>query len=92
MVTLARSALEKVRTGITTLDEMHRVVETEEDFGTTCPECNNSLGPGFVLCPACGHSLQATCPACQKTVSPEWKFCPYCRHDFLKTVSGRSFA
>jgi len=94
MMTLARSALEKVKAGITTLDEMYRVVETEEDFGTTCPECSHPLGQGFVLCPSCGHSLQATCPACQKMVSPEWKFCPYCRHDFLKStpVSGRSFA
>ena len=92
MVTLARSALDKVRTGITTLEEMYRVVETEEDFGTTCPECTHALGPGFVLCPGCGHTLQSTCPACRKSVSPEWKFCPYCRQDFLKSVSGRSFA
>jgi type IV pilus assembly protein PilB len=94
MITLARAALEKVYAGITTLEELYRVVETEEDFGTTCPSCNLALGAGFVLCPGCGHSLQTTCPACQRMVSPEWKFCPYCRHDFLKSnsVSGRSFA
>jgi type IV pilus assembly protein PilB len=92
MITLARAALEKVKAGITTLEEMYRVVETEEDFGTSCPVCNHALGPGFVLCPSCGHSLQATCPACQKMVAPEWKFCPYCRHDFMKPASGRSFA
>ena len=92
MLTLARGALDKVKAGITTLEEMYRVVETEEDFGTTCPKCNHALGAGFVMCPACGHTLLATCRACQKTVSPEWKFCPYCRHDFLKSVPGRSFA
>ena len=92
MVTLARDALEKVKAGITTLEEMYRVVETEEDFGTSCPKCNHSLGAGFVMCPRCGHALAATCRACQKMVSPEWKFCPYCRQDFLKSVSGRSFA
>ncbi|OGP77468.1 MAG: hypothetical protein A2Z13_01560 [Deltaproteobacteria bacterium RBG_16_64_85] len=94
MITLARAALEKVKAGITTLEEMYRVVETEEDIGTTCPSCNHALGAGFLMCPGCGHSLQATCPACQRMVSPEWKFCPYCRHDFLKSksVSGRSFA
>jgi type IV pilus assembly protein PilB len=92
MVTLARAALDKVKAGVTTLDELYRVVETEEDFGTTCPECNAALGPGFVMCPACGHSLQATCPSCQKIVSPEWKFCPYCRRDFKTPASERSFA
>jgi type IV pilus assembly protein PilB len=91
MVTLARGALEKVEAGVTTLEEMYRVVETEEDFGASCPKCGQALGAGFVICPGCGHSLLATCRACQKMVSPEWKFCPYCRHDFLKSVSGRSF-
>jgi type II secretory ATPase GspE/PulE/Tfp pilus assembly ATPase PilB-like protein len=92
MMTLALSALEKVKTGITTLEEMYRVIETEDDFGTTCPACNHSLGPGFVMCPECGHSVQTTCPACGKMIAPEWKFCPYCRHEFPKQVSGRSFA
>ncbi|MDA8123216.1 MAG: ATPase, T2SS/T4P/T4SS family [Deltaproteobacteria bacterium] len=92
MVTLARAALDKVKAGVTTLDELYRVVETEEDFGTTCPQCNAALGSGFVMCPACGHSLQATCASCQKIVSPAWKFCPYCRCDFKAPASGRSFA
>ena len=92
MVTLARGALDKVRAGVTTLQELFRVVETEEDFGTMCPECHGVLGAGFVMCPTCGHSLMSTCGSCQKTVSPEWKFCPYCRHDFVKPAPGRSFA
>jgi type IV pilus assembly protein PilB len=92
MKTLARSALEKVKSGITTIDEMFRVVETEEDFGTACPSCRRSLEPGFIMCPECGYSLQSTCPDCRKMVSPDWKFCPYCRHDFLKPGSGRTFA
>jgi type IV pilus assembly protein PilB len=92
MLTLARGALEKVRAGVTTLQELFRVVDTEEDFGTICTECHGILGADFVMCPHCGHSLLATCPGCQKTVSPEWKFCPYCRHDFVKPATGRSFA
>ncbi|MCL5966020.1 MAG: Flp pilus assembly complex ATPase component TadA [Deltaproteobacteria bacterium] len=91
MVTLARSALEKVKAGITTLEEIYRAVETEEEFGAACPSCNTALGPGFLVCPDCGHSVLATCPSCRKTISPEWKFCPYCRHDFLKSVGSRSF-
>jgi type IV pilus assembly protein PilB len=91
MVTLARSALEKVNAGVTTLEEMYRVVETEEEFGANCPECFSTLGPGFVVCPACGFSLLSTCPGCRKAVSPEWRFCPYCRQEFQKAVTGRSY-
>lgn len=89
MVTLARSALDKVKAGITTIEELCRVVETEEEFGTACPSCGAALGPGFLLCPCCGHSVMATCPSCHKTIAPDWKFCPYCRHHFLKSVSYR---
>ena len=92
MVTLARGALEKVSAGVTTLQELFRVVETEEDFGTLCSECHGVLGAGFVMCPHCGHSLLSVCSSCQKTVSPDWKFCPYCRNDNLKSAQGRSFA
>ena len=92
MVTLARGAIEKVRAGVTTLQELFRVVETEEDFGTLCTKCHGVLGSGFVMCPQCGHNLVTTCSSCQKTVSPEWKFCPYCRKETLKPAPGRSVA
>jgi type II secretory ATPase GspE/PulE/Tfp pilus assembly ATPase PilB-like protein len=92
MLTLARGALEKVKAGVTTLDELFRVVEMEEDFGAICSECHGLLGADFVMCPHCGHSLQATCPACRKTLSPDWKFCPYCRHNVAKQEAGHTFA
>ncbi len=92
MATLSQAALEKVRNGVTTLEELYRVVETEEDSAATCPRCNASQGPGFVICPSCGHSLQANCPSCLKIVSPEWKFCPYCRREFGTAATSRTIA
>ncbi len=91
MVTLGRAALEKVKSGVTTLSELYRVVETEEEFGTGCPHCGTSLGADFVICPGCGYSLISNCPSCRKMVSPQWKFCPFCRHDFGDAVRERSF-
>jgi len=91
MTTLARAALEKVKAGITTIEELYRVTETEEEFGSSCPACAAPLGPGFLLCPQCGHTVINTCPSCRRAVAPDWKFCPYCRHDFLKSVTPRSF-
>jgi type IV pilus assembly protein PilB len=92
MVTLGRAALEKVLTGVTTVDEVYRVVETEGDFATACPQCATPLEAEFVMCPACGYSISSTCPGCRKSLSQEWKFCPYCRFDLLKNEPRRSFA
>jgi len=92
MVTLGQAALDKVKAGVTTLSELYRVVETEEEFGAGCPHCGTSLGAEFVICPGCGHSLVSSCPSCQKMVSPHWKFCPYCRHNTVKMARKRSIA
>ena len=92
MVTLGQAALAKVKAGVTTLSELYRVVETEEEFGAGCPHCGTSLGADFVVCPGCGHSLVSSCPSCQKMVSPDWKFCPYCRHNAVKMARKHSFA
>jgi type IV pilus assembly protein PilB len=92
MRTLGQAALEKVKAGVTTLSELYRVVETEDEFGAGCPNCGTSLGADFVHCPGCGHSLVSSCSGCGKMISPHWKFCPYCRHDFLDKIRERSFA
>jgi type IV pilus assembly protein PilB len=92
MTTLGQAALDKVKAGVTTLSELYRIVETEEEFGAGCPHCGTSLGADFVICPGCGHSLVSNCPSCRKMVSPHWKFCPYCRHDFVDAVRNHSFA
>jgi type IV pilus assembly protein PilB len=81
MVTLVRAALEKVRTGVTTLEELYRVIETEQDIGSACPACGTAIEAGFIGCPACGHVILSTCPSCLRTVSPDWRFCPFCRSD-----------
>jgi type II secretory ATPase GspE/PulE/Tfp pilus assembly ATPase PilB-like protein len=92
MVTLGRAALEKVLTGVTTVDEVYRVVETEGDFATACPQCTTPLEAEFVMCPSCGYSITSTCPGCRKSLSQEWKFCPYCRFDLQRNEPRRTFA
>ena len=92
MVTLGRSALEKVLSGITTTEEVYRVVETDIDFASACPQCATPMESDFVMCPSCGYSTSAACPGCSRLISPEWKFCPYCRHDLMKPEARRNFA
>ncbi len=78
MVPLALAAVEKVKAGITTIEEIYRVIEMEEDAGVVCPACRTVLGPGFPYCHACGSTVTPSCPSCRRTVSPDWKHCPYC--------------
>jgi type IV pilus assembly protein PilB len=92
MVTLGRTALEKVITGITTVDEVYRVVETDADLAAACPRCAAPMESDFVMCPSCGYSASSNCPGCRRTISREWRFCPYCRCELLKTEAWRSFA
>jgi type IV pilus assembly protein PilB len=92
MVTLGRSALEKVTSGITTAEEVYRAVETDADFASACPQCATSMESDFVMCPSCGYSASAACPGCRRMISAEWKFCPYCRQNLMKPEARRSFA
>ncbi|RJP21835.1 MAG: type II secretion system protein GspE [Deltaproteobacteria bacterium] len=92
MVTLGHNALDKVVAGVTTVEEVYRVIETDADFASACPQCATPLESEFVMCPACGYSVVSTCPGCRKTLSQEWKFCPYCRHNLLKPEARRTFA
>lgn len=92
MATLGRNALDKVVSGITTVDEVFRVVEIDADFASACPQCATPLEAEFIMCPSCGYSVVSVCPGCRKTLSQDWKFCPYCRYDLLKRENKRSFA
>ncbi|MBE0569602.1 MAG: Flp pilus assembly complex ATPase component TadA [Deltaproteobacteria bacterium] len=92
MVTLGRAALEKVIAGVTTVDEVYRVVETDADLASACPRCAAPMESDFVMCPSCGYSASSNCPGCRRTISREWKFCPYCRYELLKPGARRSIA
>lgn len=43
-----------------------------------CPQCQNSVKAGFVVCPHCGTKLRPACPNCGIAVEPDWKVCPQC--------------
>ncbi len=47
-------ALEKVKLGITSLEEVLRVVPFEQAAIVRCRNCGKSLAPAFLFCPYCG--------------------------------------
>ena len=52
-------ALDRVRQGETTLDEVLRVVPFEQIHATYCSACRHELSPAFVFCPYCGEKKSA---------------------------------
>ena len=68
----------KVKEGITTVEEVLRVVQIAESTTRHCPECKAFLDPNFSACPYCMHVLKRQCVACSQQLKPEWRLCPYC--------------
>ncbi len=47
-------ALEKVKEGLTSLEEVFRVIPFNADAPSGCRVCKRHLSPEFLLCPYCG--------------------------------------
>src|SRR5207245_10785243 len=79
MMTMAMDCIEKVRYGVTTIEELERVFVLEDQLTEKCPNCERLLNPDFTICPYCNYIISHVCFACGKELDPEWSVCPYCR-------------
>ncbi len=70
---------EKVNEGVTTLEEVLRVIEAGEEVQLLCSRCQEVVHPDFIACPKCKFDLQLNCKTCQKNLKDEWAICPYCK-------------
>ncbi len=78
MVSLGADGLGKVKAGISTSDELLRVVTAVREMRSLCPGCSGPVAIDFKVCPQCGHRLSGGCAKCDRALQPDWKFCPYC--------------
>ena len=78
MMTLGEDGLAKVKAGITTAEELLRVVTEVREMRTLCAGCGGAVGVDFMACPHCGHRLNAGCGKCARPLQPGWQFCPFC--------------
>ncbi len=74
--TLFEDAIGKLLAGLTTVDEIARVVQVDDS--PRCPSCRRAVAEDFTVCPHCSATLRLCCTGCSKTLSPEWISCPYC--------------
>jgi type II secretory ATPase GspE/PulE/Tfp pilus assembly ATPase PilB-like protein len=78
MLSLGEDGLLKVKSGVTTPEELLRVVTEVRSARSLCGGCGLEVAADFTVCPHCGDRVGAGCPHCRKPLEPGWKFCPYC--------------
>jgi type IV pilus assembly protein PilB len=78
MVTLGEDCLAKVKSGVTTPEELLRVATEVREMRSLCAQCGTAVGVDFNACPSCGKRLGGGCPHCDRALQPGWNFCPYC--------------
>jgi type II secretory ATPase GspE/PulE/Tfp pilus assembly ATPase PilB-like protein len=78
MTTLGEDGLTKAKAGLTTLEELLRVIEVSGKTESLCPTCAKVVQYNFMTCPFCGTILSRNCVGCKHALQLEWKMCPYC--------------
>ena len=78
MISLGEDGLTKVKSGITTVEELLRVVTEIREMRTLCPGCGSAVAIDFLACPECGRRLSGGCTSCGRALQPGWNYCPYC--------------
>lgn len=90
LTTLGEDGLAKVRAGVTTLEELLRVVTEPKGLRALCRSCGAVVAVNFMACPRCGTRLDHSCRHCGRSLRPGWTFCPYCaRSTSSGTLPGR---
>ncbi|MDD5105545.1 MAG: ATPase, T2SS/T4P/T4SS family [Desulfuromonadaceae bacterium] len=78
MKTLLEDGLEKVRRGLTTLEEVLRVVGPVLKLERICEVCGIHMDSKFLYCPQCGSFRHNCCKNCRMTLEEGWLVCPFC--------------
>jgi type IV pilus assembly protein PilB len=75
--TLMQAALEKIRLGQTTPDEVATAIKSDEGVGN-CAACGAEVDERFHACPYCGNTLRNDCAGCGAALQDGWERCPSC--------------
>jgi len=86
---IGEDGLEKTLRGVTTLDEVMRVVYLPEQGVKVCGSCNTVVSEEFEYCPQCGHFVGEHCSSCHRRLEAGWSFCPRCGTTAKRSAAER---
>jgi type II secretory ATPase GspE/PulE/Tfp pilus assembly ATPase PilB-like protein len=75
---LLDDARSKIRDGVTTPEEVLRVIQLRDAEENCCPRCSRPISPVDGVCLYCNEYTRSACVVCGSEVSPRWQFCPRC--------------
>jgi len=78
MRTLVEDGLEKAKAGITTIEELGRILEVSEYAAASCPGCGRHLNSEYRFCPYCRAMLRRVCAGCGRLLLSGWLACAHC--------------
>lgn len=81
MISMYMDGLKKVLFGLTTIEELNRVVYfsgEEKDLWGICPTCLQAISPESETCPHCQRLIVDSCSSCGQKRESGWIICPYC--------------
>ncbi|MSM38018.1 MAG: response regulator [Geobacter sp.] len=78
MRTLIEDGIEKVRQGLTTLQELLRVIGPQLAYERSCDNCKRQIDAKFLFCPHCGTFREHFCRTCRLPLEESWQNCPFC--------------
>ncbi len=78
MKTLMEDGLEKIKSGVTTPEELLRIIGPVTRDEHKCESCEKLIDRKFLFCPYCGVFKHNVCNHCQMPLDEEWLICPFC--------------
>jgi RNA polymerase subunit RPABC4/transcription elongation factor Spt4 len=78
MRTLLEDGIDKTRQGVTSLDEILRVIGSQNKFERPCPNCHSMIDLTFLYCPFRGVFKKNICTNCMGPMEDDWNTCPTC--------------
>ncbi len=78
MRTLVEDSIEKVKDGMTTLEEIVRVIGPQTKHERQCNSCSKTIDAKYIFCPFCGSFRQNFCKKCMIPLEKDWNSCPHC--------------
>ncbi|VFQ43552.1 ATPase, T2SS/T4P/T4SS family [Desulfoluna butyratoxydans] len=78
MKPLVEDGWTKINQGVTTAEEVLRVLGPQNTLEVKCPHCNANLRERHRYCPFCSGRILLQCINCGCYLEPDWNGCPDC--------------